>query len=146
MRALLSNHDDFGTRWSYDLTISVRNAPNGYVIQDTLAKVTHVRQSLDTARQVVRQILDQRPQVEWAAWKRTGHPQRVGTSWQVRSVDGLVYVWIERLPDEWWSIEINTEGHAHCHSWRVEGRHSIGAVQAQALAWASYRAANEESR
>lgn len=145
MRSLLSNHDDFGTRWSYDYTISVRNAPNGYAIQDTLAKITHVRQSLDSARQVVRQILAQRPQIEWAAWKRTGHPQRIGTSWQVRSADGRVFVWIERLPETWWSIEINVEGRAYCYSWRVEGHRPIGTVQAQALACATHYATTEDS-
>lgn len=146
MKSLLSAHDHFGTRWSYDRTISVRNMPNGYIVQDAIARTTHTRQSLDSARQVVRQILEQRPQIGWRdVWKRTGHPQRPGTSWQIRSEDGVIFVWIERLPEEWWSIEINIEGRAYCYSWRVEGHHPISVVQAQALAWAAHRMVNEES-
>ncbi len=148
-RPLLSA-DDYGARWSYDRTISVRSSPAGYVIHDAVGRTSHVRQSLDLARRVVLQILGGRPQLDWLrSWKRGGHPDVDDSTWWRQSTDGTTAVWVARLPDGWWSIEIdvncNAEDGKRSCSWRVDGHHPIGVVRAQAQAHAAHLAATEGS-
>lgn len=149
MRSLLSAPDDSGARWSYDRTISVRaDIPGAYTIRDFITRTTHGRQSLDQARRVVRDTLDARPQLDWVrSWKREGVSSATHSWWWRQSADGAVDVRIVRLPEGWWGIEIdvdrNIEGGVRSYGWRVDGCHPVGVVQAQALAWASYRASDE---
>ncbi len=147
MRALLSAPDNFGTRWTYDHTILVRSerAVSGYTVRDEVTGTTHPAESFEQAREIVQEILNDRPQLDWLrSWKRDGHENKAGSSWRRQSVDGATAVWVTRLLDDWWSIEIdvnrNVEGGMRSYSWRVEGYRSLGVVQAQALAFASYRA------
>lgn len=150
MRSLLSAPDEFGSRWSYDRTIRVaREVDFTYVVHNEVARTTTRSRTLPGARLVVQQILNLRPQLDWRrSWKRHGHPLRVGTSWRRDTPDGSTAIWIERLPDRWWSIEIdvdrNVEGGVRTYGWRVEGHHPIGVVQAQATAWAAACAVDQK--
>jgi hypothetical protein len=150
---VLSAPDDYGTRWSYDRTISVHHDPGGYTVYDTLRRVTHARQSLHQARQITRQILDARPQLDWLrSWKlATGRDGRV---WERVSSDyATVIRVVHDVHDDndvnpgFWRIEIdiNGDGRSRSYGWLVEAHHGIGPIKAQALAWAAYRASDEES-
>ena len=152
MRALLSAPDDFGTRRTYDQTIAVRSerAVSGYTVRDEVTGTTHPAESFEQAREIVQEILNDRPQVDWLrSWKRDGHQNRPGSSWWRESVDRATAVWITRLPDDWWCIEIdvnrNVEGGMRSYIWRVEGHRPLGVVQAQAVAFASHRATERRS-
>jgi hypothetical protein len=146
---LLSTPDDYGTRWSYDRTISVHHDPGRYTTYDTLRRVTHVRQSLDGARQITRQILDARPQLEWRSWIRT--VTKTSESWEIVSADYATAVWLTRGPIDLdlWRVEVDVyrdrPGRMRSYGWVAEIHHGIGPIKAQALAWAAYRAQMEES-
>jgi hypothetical protein len=146
---ILSAPDDYGTRWSYDRTVSVHRDPGSYTVFDTLRRVTHVRQSLDQARQITRQILDARPQLEWRSWIRT--VTKTSESWEIVSTDYATAVWLTRGPEhlDLWRVEIDTNrdraGRMRSYGWMVEIHHGIGPIKAQALAWAAHHAQTEES-
>jgi hypothetical protein len=151
---ILSAPDDYGTRWSYDRTISVHRDPGRYTVYDTLRRVTHSRQSLDQARQIARQILDARPQLDWLrSWK---HCKSAGTRvpheiWERVSFDHNAAIWLTRGPEDpdLWRVEIDVNRHQsgrmRSYGWMVEIHHGIGPIKAQALAWAAHRAQTEES-
>jgi len=152
----LSSPDAYGTRWSYDRTISVHHGPGGYTVYDTLRRVTHVRQSLDQTRQITRQILDARPQLEWLrSWKhdiyKASRTEVFRETWERVSSDHSVSVWLTRGPEDLdlWRVEIdvnrNHAGRMRSYGWVVEICHGIGPIKARALAWAAHHAQTEES-
>lgn len=142
MRSLLFAPDGYGIRWSYDLTIRVVRETNfTYVVSDQVARTTTRSRTLPEARLIAQQILNLRPRLDWRSWHRNGPPNRIGTRWCVESSDGNAFVSIERLEDGHWAVEIdvdrNAEGAMHSYGWQVKGTRPIGAVQAQATAWAA---------